>query len=721
MDDSNDNDSNESSDVGASEEDIWSVVEEDEGAAGAGATGKNDGGSPLPSPGGLGEADGNSEQVVSSDEAGGPAGGPPETPPSLPERPDDVRGSRETPDEKLTLQSGDVVGGRFVVRRYLGSSGGGISYLCRERESGRAVVIKVLAIGRPSEDNLARIRREIRTVSQIRHVNLTDILGMGQLEDGQVFVAMEFVEGEPLAQAVKAKRERGLEIELAEVFHLLAHVAEGLGAVHEQTVHGVLTPFNVYLSEEGKVKIQNLGFGRVAARYLQRHGEGPFVESIYVAPEVIEAPTNLSARADVYSLGIMTAEMLSGGGLPRDKDQARDVALRLSRQFGAAIASLVESSLAFEPSERISSAGEFRMALENAVREAGLDPGAGLPEQGLAIAPAVPEADTSGDDDLFDIPGPDASAERTKASDQTGDDRYLVRKEGLDYGPFDKEAVLDQLYDDEIDEHTSVLDRATQERAELGELEAFREEVAEYVPKREERRRREAERRAEIERKVKQGGVFVLVVGIIAGIFALAAMSYYYFTRPEPRKLPVDKAFVSLDDRKFLPPPKDFQTVAADDELLEQIFNPEAADEEIARQVDRAGGGSAGGKARGGGSTGGGGSDSQEEATTVDMSESGGSKERLSDQKINDIIMSDFSALRRCIQKELEDNPSFSGVTVKFYVRPNGTTGGVTLREEQYLDRPVGRCLVREFQQMEFPAHSAIDNKGVTFPLTIQR
>jgi hypothetical protein len=103
------------------------------------------------------------------------------------------------------------------------------------------------------------------------------------------------------------------------------------------------------------------------------------------------------------------------------------------------------------------------------------------------------------------------------------------------------------------------------------------------------------------------------------------------------------------------------------------------------------------------------------------MGSSEGSDTVLTDKKINNIILSDFSALRRCVQKELENNPSFNGVTVKFYIRPNGTTGGVTLREERYVDKPVGRCLVREFRQMEFPAHSAVSNKGVTFPLQVQR
>ena len=706
------------------ESDIWSVVDDvDVDGADDSVPESKDGGSLLPDPGeALAEEAVDVEPVDEEPEKAAESGGPPSKPPSIPDRPDDVRGARETPDEKLTLKSGDTVGGRFTVQRYLGSSGGGISYLCREAESGRPVVIKVLAIGRPDDKHLERIRREIRTVSQIRHKNLTDILGMGTTEDGQVFVAMNFVEGDPLSQVVKQQRDDGREISLAEVFHVLAHLAEGLKAVHEQTAHGVLTPFNVYLTADGTPQIQNLGFGRVAARFLQTQGEGPFVESIYVAPEVIREPANLSPRADIYSLGMLAAELLSGGGLPRQKEQVREVALRIGEPYGDTIEQLVVNALAVDPSDRIASAGEFRMNLENSVRAVGVDPAAGVPERGMPVKPAVDEAIADDDDDdLFDIPGPGGEVETIE---DEGDERYLIRKDGLDYGPFTKQAVLEQLYDDEIDEHTSVLDRATQNRAELGDLEAFEEEVAEYVPKREERRRRQAERRAELERKVKKGGVFVLVVGILAGVVVLAGMSYYYFTRPAPEKLPMEKAFVSLDDRKFLPPPKDFQTVAADDELLEQIFNPEAEQNDIAKRVEKSrGGGSGASDGSTGGAAGGagGGAGGDDGATTVDMSESGGSKERLTDKQINDIILSDFSALRRCIQKELDNDPSFTGVTVKFYVRPNGTTGGVTLQEKKYLDRPVGRCLVQEFQQMEFPAHSAIDNKGVTFPLTIQR
>lgn len=637
-------------------------------------------------------------------------------PPSIPETPDDVRGSRETPEEKLSFSSGEKVGGRFTVERYLGSSGGGVSYLCREGADGAPVVIKVLAMPTPSGDRLDWIRNQIRSSSAVRHPNLTDVLGMGTTEEGKVFVAMEFVEGDSLSRALTKQREKGQEVGLSEAFHVLAHICEGMKAVHSEMVHGLLTPFNVYLTDDGALKIQNLGFGQISARYLHGEGKGPYRDSIYVAPEVTENPNNLGPAADMYSLGMIAGELLSGGGLPRQKGQAREVAVRIAEQYGEGVHQLVSTSLQELPAERIASPAEFRLGLNNAVDDAGIDPAKGIPEGGLRVQPAV-DVHEQADSDLFDIPAPD------EARDEVGeeaDDRYLVRKDGLDYGPFTKDEVLEQLYDDEIDEDTSVLDRATQDRAPLGEQEPFVEEVEEYIPIREERKRKERERREEIERKVKQGGKAVLVLGIIAGAVVLAGMSYYYFTRPAPEKLEVDEAFVALD-YEFLPPPKEFQTVAADEELLNQIFNPEAAEEEIAKKVEQArgSGGSAGGGGGGGEPTGGG--SEEEEVSTVDMAESGGAKKRLTDNEINNIILSEFSALRGCIHKELDRDPSFNGVTVKFYIRPNGTTGGVTLREKSYLQKPVGRCLVQEFRQMEFPAHSAVSNKGVTFPLRTKR
>lgn len=635
------------------------------------------------------------------------------SPPPLPDRPEGVRGARDKPERQLRLSSGDVVGGRFRVDRYLGSSAGAVSYQCRDLEGGGRAVLKVVSETDEGSPDLEDLREAVRPASQVRHPNLTSIFGMGITEEGHVFVAMEYVEGRSLARAVAEARQRGHHVDALEVYDVLVQVSAALEAAHERTAHGVVTPYNVYLDSEGRIKLANLGLGAALGRRAKSGNRGPMADSIFVAPEVASGGEPTPA-ADVYSLGMLAAALLVDGHLPNDRKAARRSALELAAEQGEALFDPVHNAVSEQPEGRPADAGAFLAALNVGYESAGVELTASRPEKGLGVMPAVePEED----EDLFDIPDLNVDSEPEQE-----EKRFLVRRDGLDYGPFSKEEVLEQLYEDEIDEDTKIQDRTLQKRVPLGELEAFVEEVEEYIPVREERRRKQAERRAELERKVKQGGRAVLVAGIVAGLVVLAGMLYFYLNRPEPKPMPMAKAFVSLD-YEFMPPPKDFQTVSVDDDVLESIFNPEASRKKLAqkirkaRQRTRRSAGGAGGAANQG--AGGGGSD--QEVNTVDMSDNSGSKRLLSDNEIFDIILTNFDALRGCIHQELDRNPSFSGVNVQFFIRPSGTTGGVKIKESKYRNTPVGRCLVQKFRTMKFPEHSAVSNKGVTFPLTVKR
>lgn len=628
------------------------------------------------------------------------------------ERPKDVRGSREAPEQKVKLQEGDVVGGAFRVERYLGASSGGISYLGRSTESNRRVVVKVLSMPYPGDGAFDAMRDRIRQAGQLEHPNLTQIHGMGRTPDGDMFVVLDFVDGDTLSSLVAERREQEQPLELAEAFHVTAHVANALAVVHEVTAHGVVTPYNVYISRDRVVKVGNLGFGRIVAKYLaDKKNEGPFLESAFVAPEVARAPNKLSPAADIFSLGMLTADLLSPHGLPADREAAHQYGRQAIKGQPPAVLELVRRALDEVPSKRPGSAGEFRDRFEDAVRQSRAD----LYDRGYAfpVESAVePQTSSEGDDDLFDIgAGPDGSEAGSS------EERYLVRRDGLDYGPYTKSEVLEQLYDDEIDEHTSIQDRVTQTRKPLGEMEAFEEEVAEYVPKREERRRKERERRERIKQTAKQGGIAVLGAAVAAGVVLLGVMLYYYFNRPEPQKLPIDEAFASMD-YTFSPPPSDFQTVSVDDDVLAGIFNPDASGDAIRERLASAESQQGtGGRGSPGGSAG----EEGDSVSSVDMSEGSEETRTLSDQEIYDIILSDFESLRTCIQAQLDREPGFEGVHVKFFIRPSGSTGGVQIQESGYRDTKVGRCLVRQFRQLEFPKSSAISKRGVTFPLTVQR
>lgn len=150
---------------------------------------------------------------------------------------------------------------------------------------------------------------------------------------------------------------------------------------------------------------------------------------------------------------------------------------------------------------------------------------------------------------------------------------------------------------------------------------------------------------------------------------------------------------------------------------MQSIFNPEASEEEIARQIKKI---RKKRKSTNAATASKMGTDPEEEnVTDVDMTDDTTGGKILSDEEVNEVILAQWGSLRRCVMKEFRTNPGFKGVTVKFFIRPSGTTGGVQIKESQYADKSVGSCLVSRFRSMRFPKHSGF-NKGVVFPLQVQ-
>lgn len=644
-----------------------------------------------------------------------------------------VRGAHEIPVEGVTLSTGDMIGGKFEVSRYLGSSDGAVSYLCRDTKRDRDSVVKVIDLAHVPKPCQKALASEVPTAARIQHTHLTALYGMGQVDPRHVFVAMEFIKGASLARVLSQRREHRKRLNLRDVFTVVAHLEKALEAVHGAgLIHGVITPYNVMITRHGEFKLSNLAFGRTTAAALVSQEKGPFLDSIYVAPELAHDPLRSARAADVYSAAMLTVELLSESGLPNNRKEAKSAVSAALSGYPPALSQLLLRALDNDPAARPESMSEIVAVLKSVAKERKISLG-NPPQEGElpllpAVAPDKPVA--SGEDDLFDIPelkqpgesmgagGATAAGGILFDDDDDDDGRYLVQKGGLDYGPFTYDQVLEQLHRDEIDEDTQVLDRITQERCRLEDVNTFSAAVAEYIPKREERRRIQAEQRAELQRKVKKGGVAVFVVGIVIGLFVLGGMLYIVFTQPDPEPLPMDQAFASLDF-KLLPPPKEFTTVAVDKGVMQSIFNPEASEEEIAKQIKKIRRTRRATKGRGGpgnATKAGGGDDN---VTNVDMSDGNGNGKILSDEEVNEVILGQWGSLRRCVMKEFQSNPNFKGVTVKFFIRPSGTTGGVKIKEDRYADKAVGSCLVSRFRAMRFPEHSGF-NKGVVFPLRVQ-
>ena len=204
------------------------------------------------------------------------------------------------------------IGGPFANRYdllgFVGSGGMGAVYRVRDRELDEVVALKVLRSELMVDpDAVAHFRREVKLARRVTHKNVTRTFDIGEL-DGTPFFTMEFVEGASLGDMLDAERvltpEHAARIAMA--------VAHGLDAAHEAgVVHGDLKPTNVLLARDGRILVSD--FGTARSREVDKHR----VLSVagtpeYMAPEQIETPESVDGRADLYALGIVLYEMLTG-------------------------------------------------------------------------------------------------------------------------------------------------------------------------------------------------------------------------------------------------------------------------------------------------------------------------------------------------------------------------------------------------------------------------
>jgi eukaryotic-like serine/threonine-protein kinase len=210
---------------------------------------------------------------------------------------------------------GRIIGGQFRVRRRLGAGGMGVVYLADQIGVERAVAVKLIRkeLSRDEDVNL-RFQREARAVGRLNHPGIVQIYTLGQTEVGELFLAMEYVDGRPLS----ALREPGHPLTEARVLPIVAQILEALAVAHaDGIVHRDLKPENVMLAaSHGRrdvVKILDFGLVRMLgddAGVITRTGEIAGTPR-YMSPEQARGEP-LDQRSDIYSLGMIAYELLVG-------------------------------------------------------------------------------------------------------------------------------------------------------------------------------------------------------------------------------------------------------------------------------------------------------------------------------------------------------------------------------------------------------------------------
>ncbi len=271
--------------------------------------------------------------------------------------------------ERLKIALAD----RYSVERLLGTGGMATVYLAHDIKHGRKVAIKVLRPELAEALGSKRFLREIGLTARLDHPHIVSVYDSGEA-DGIVYYVMPYVEGESLRQRLDRMGRLGL----GEAVEIVKDVASGLQYAHErQVIHRDIKPENVLLAA-GQARVADFGL----ARALNQAGGSRLTETgiavgtpEYMSPEQCIGVTHLDARTDVYALGCLTFEMLTGRP-PFSEGPAQTILLQQAKHPPPKLASLrrdlpknvtraVDRSLAKNPEARFASVAAFVDALSD--------------------------------------------------------------------------------------------------------------------------------------------------------------------------------------------------------------------------------------------------------------------------------------------------------------------------------------------------------------------
>jgi serine/threonine protein kinase len=268
--------------------------------------------------------------------------------------------SKESQDS-IVQKRGATVAGRYEIIRPLGRGGIGKVFLVVDKQTGTRLALKMLRSKyQGNERVLARFSREINAVRQLNHPCIVKIFDAQQ--DGElVFYTMEFIQGK---SARKWMNDRG-RLQFGSVVRVLALVAHALDHAHAFTIHRDISPENIMVMSDGSVKLLDFGLAKLEDAHQNLTIVGLNLGKVaYMAPEQRINAAEVDHRADLYPLGVMFHEMLTGE-LPGAGKHFSAYRPDLPKSCDA----FLEQALAPDPNDRFQTAGEFREELLAIYRE----------------------------------------------------------------------------------------------------------------------------------------------------------------------------------------------------------------------------------------------------------------------------------------------------------------------------------------------------------------
>lgn len=284
--------------------------------------------------------------------------------------------------------------GRYRIEQLLGAGGMANVYKGTDMQTGKLVAVKVLKqeyVNNP--DLVRRFKNEAKAISLLNHPNITKVYDVSVSDDLQ-YIVMEYIEGITLKEYMEY---RGKALTYKETVHFIMQILAALQHAHDKgIVHRDIKPQNIMLLSDGTIKVMDFGIARFSRSESRTITDKAIGSVHYISPEQARGnPTDL--RADLYSVGVMMYEMLSGT-LPFESDSPVSVAIKqiseearplreLNPAVPEALAAITARAMAKDPAERYPSAREMMADLEEFKK----NPNSA--RRGMRPQPAPPQVD----------------------------------------------------------------------------------------------------------------------------------------------------------------------------------------------------------------------------------------------------------------------------------------------------------------------------------------
>jgi hypothetical protein len=279
-------------------------------------------------------------------------------------------------------RAGNLVGGKYRLFDLIGEGSMGAVWKAVHETLDRPFAVKFL---KDYEDNAARLEDrflvEARLSAAVRHPNIVDVLDYGRTDEGTPYIVMEYLDGVSLG--TRLRQLPGLPV--GDLLRIVQQALHGLAAVHEAGIlHRDLKPDNIVLYPERNrlvAKLVDFGISRqVRSRPDERlTSPGTTVGTPwYMAPELVQARPTVDLRSDLYSMGVILYEALTGS-VPYQHDELQMVLLKVSAggatplaqlrpDLPGALCQMIDRSMALDPEKRFATAADFASALHAVAR-----------------------------------------------------------------------------------------------------------------------------------------------------------------------------------------------------------------------------------------------------------------------------------------------------------------------------------------------------------------